>query len=230
MVKALLFDLDGTLLDSVDDLTVAINNTLSARSLPEISRADVALFIGKGAKVLVERALRKSMQREPEANFVDEVLPEYLKQMQLAEGTRTKVLSYVPDALKQLYEAGYKMAVVTNKPAAIARKLLSQYKLLEFFQTAIGAGDVSSVKPNPEMLLLAAKRMGVDIHECAMIGDSLNDSFAGKNAGIQVFLLKTGYNEGVVVDEWARVNAPDDIVFDTMKELSEFLLENERRK
>ena len=75
MVKALLFDLDGTLLDSVDDLTVAINNTLSARSLPEISRADVALFIGKGAKVLVERALRKSMQREPEANFVDEVLP-----------------------------------------------------------------------------------------------------------------------------------------------------------
>ena len=198
--------------------------------MPQISRADVALFIGKGAKVLVERALRKSMQREPEANFVDEVLPEYLKQMQLAEGTRTKVLPYVPDALKQLFEAGYKMAVVTNKPGVIARKLLSQYKLLDYFQTAIGAGDVSSVKPNPEMLLLAAKRMGVDIHECAMIGDSLNDSFAGKNAGIQVFLLKTGYNEGVVIDEWARVNAPDDIVFDTMKELSEFLLENERRK
>ena len=133
MVKALLFDLDGTLLDSVDDLTVAINNTLMSKSLPTIARSDVALFIGKGARVLVQRALTKACGRAPGEKLIDEVLPRYLQEMKLAEGTRTKQIPTVPEALARLQKAGFKMAIVTNKPANVARKLVTQFNLLDFF-------------------------------------------------------------------------------------------------
>lgn len=228
MANTLLFDLDGTLLDSVDDLTVAINNTLTSLDLKTITRDDVTLFIGKGAKVLVQRALEKSCGKKPDENTVLETLPRYLSEMKLAEGTRTKQLPGVPQSLKALQEADFKMAIVTNKPAAIARRLAAQFDLMPYFETILGAGDVDSVKPNPEMLIEAAHRMGVSIRDCVMIGDSMNDSLAARNAGIRAYLLKTGYNEGVVIDQWAKENAPDDLVFNTMTELSEYLI-NERR-
>lgn len=229
MVKALLFDLDGTLLDSVDDLTVAINNTFASRSLPQIERSDVARFIGKGARVLVQRSLEKVCGQKPGDETVDNVLPDYLNEMKLAEGTRTKQLPGVPEALKRLRNAGFKMAVVTNKPAAIARRLLSQFNLLMYFETIIGAGDVAAIKPNPLMLTEAAHRMGIPIRECVMIGDSMNDSLAAKNAHIHALLVKTGYNEGVAIDQWVLEYATDDLVFDTMTELAQFLIKNERR-
>lgn len=229
MPKALLFDLDGTLLDSVDDLTVAINNTLAAYSLPSITREDVTLFIGKGAKVLVTRALTKVSGMTPDAMRLDEIYNRYLKEMQLAEGTRTKKLPGVPDALEKLRNHGYKMAIVTNKPAAIARRLAAQFNLISYFETIVGAGDVPNVKPNCQMLVEAAHRMGVSIRDCVMIGDSMNDSLAAQNAGIRALLLKTGYNEGVMIDQWAKEHAPSDLIFDTMAELAQFLLKNERR-
>ena len=133
------------------------------------------------------------------------------------------------DELEKLRNHGYRMAIVTNKPAAIARRLVAQFNLIHYFETVIGAGDVATVKPAPEMLIEAAHRMGVSIRDCVMIGDSQNDSLAAKNAGIRAVLVKTGYNEGVVIDQWAKEHAPDGNVFDTMTELSEFLIQNERR-
>lgn len=229
VAKALLFDLDGTLLDSVDDLTVAINNTLASRSLPRIDRGDVALFIGKGARVLVQRALTKACGQVPEEKLVDEVLPKYLQEMKLAEGTRTRQIPTVPEALARLQKAGFKMAIVTNKPANVARKLVTQFNLLDFFETVIGAGDVDTIKPDPKMLIEAAHRMGVEIEDCLMIGDSMNDSIAARNAKIPALLVKTGYNEGISIDQWAKQYAPNDLVFDTMVELSDFVIEKERR-
>ena len=229
MAKALLFDLDGTLLDSVDDLTVAINRTLASRQLPPITRSDVCLFIGKGARVLVARALEKVLGQQPDESLIDEVLPRYLKEMKLAEGTRTKQLPGVPSALQRLQKHGYKMAIVTNKPAAIARRLVAQFHLIGYFETIVGAGDTPNVKPHPQMLAEAAHRMGLSLQSCVMIGDSMNDSLAAKNAGIPALLLKTGYNEGIAIDEWAKANAPSDLVFYTMIELSDFLIATERR-
>ncbi len=229
MVKALLFDLDGTLLDSVDDLTVAINNTLMSKALPTIARSDVALFIGKGARVLVQRALTKACGRAPGEKLIDEVLPRYLQEMKLAEGTRTKQIPTVPEALARLQKAGFKMAIVTNKPANVARKLVTQFNLLDFFETVIGAGDVDTIKPDPKMLIEAAHRMGVGIEDCVMIGDSMNDSFAAKNARISALLVKTGYNEGIAIDQWAKEYAPNDLVFDTMAQLADHVIKTERR-
>ena len=229
MVKALLFDLDGTLLDSVDDLTVAINNTLMSKALPTIARSDVALFIGKGARVLVQRALTKACGRAPGEKLIDEVLPRYLQEMKLAEGTRTKQIPTVPEALARLQKAGFKMAIVTNKPANVARKLVTQFNLLDFFETVIGAGDVDTIKPDPKMLIEAAHRMGVGIEDCVMIGDSMNDSIANKNARISALLVKTGYNEGIAIDQWAKEYAPNDLVFDTMAQLADHVIKTERR-
>ena len=153
-----------------------------------------------------------------------------LKEMKLAEGTRTKQLPGVPTALQTLQKHGFKMAIVTNKPAAIARRLVAQFNLIGYFETIVGAGDTPYVKPHPQMLAEAAHRMGVSLQNCVMIGDSMNDSLAAKNAHISALLLKTGYNEGTAIDEWAKANAPSDLVFDTMIELSDFLIATERRK
>ena len=121
------------------------------------------------------------------------------------------------------------MAIVTNKPANVARKLVTQFNLLDFFETVIGAGDVDTIKPDPKMLIEAAHRIGIKITDCLMIGDSMNDSIAAKNAQIHALLVKTGYNEGIAIDQWAKEHAPNDIVFDTMAQLADYLIKNERR-
>ena len=125
MVKALLFDLDGTLLDSVDDLTVAINKTLLAFNLPSISRTDVTLFIGKGARVLVSRALEKVNNQSPDEQTVDKVLTRYLKEMKLAEESSVVEKSYeMPDGnIVTIGNERFRVPEALFNPAMLGKEL-----------------------------------------------------------------------------------------------------------
>lgn len=223
-VKALLFDLDGTLVDSVADLTVAANIALKAAGYSPVSRDDMGRFIGKGARVLIERVLTSKLGRKPEADELEPLLTRYLSEMNNAKDCYTKLLPGVTNALSRLKAAGISMAVVTNKPSLAARSLLLRFKLMEFFDCVIGADDVKTPKPDPEMLQMAADIMQVNLSDCAMIGDSMNDALGAENAGIQALLVKTGYNEGIAIDLWVMQNNKSIPVYNTMTELADDVL------
>ena len=228
MIKALLFDVDGTLIDSLDDLVVANTKLMTNLNLTPLSREEVSRFIGKGARVLVIRALNARLMRAPTDGEIDHALGIYLRAMAEVDGQYSKLAPYVPEGLVRLKKLGFPMAVVTNKPHAIAEALLEKFQIRSFFDAVIGADDVEHPKPAPDMLFLAASRVGADINESAMIGDSMNDALAAQNAKAHPLLLRTGFNEGIRIDDWVKIHLPLTPIFDTMKELSDYL-ENVQR-
>lgn len=228
MIKALLFDVDCTLIDSLDDLEIACNQLMQSLNLAPLSRDEVSRFIGKGARILVVRALNARLGRTPTDEEIDQALRVYLRAMAEVDGRYSKLEPNVLEALERLKKFHYPMAVVTNKPHSIAEALLSKFQIRHFFDTVIGADDVTHPKPAPDMLLLAASKLNVTIEECAMIGDSMNDAQAAQNAKAHPLLLRTGFNEGVSIDDWTKIHLPLTPIFDTMEELSDYL-ENTQR-
>ena len=220
---ALLFDLDGTLVDSLDDLVAAINATMLQCNLRPLSREDVARIIGKGSRVLVEKAL---LLRDP--STIDPIKIEsvhrlYLQQLDDINGRHTHCFEGVTESLAHLKADGFSIALVTNKPRRHTLTLLRQLHLDHFFDVVVAGGDASTLKPAPEMLLLAARALVRNPSDCIMIGDSMNDALAAQNAQMTSILLKTGYNEGVNIDKWAQKYAPDSLVFANIRELVSYL-------
>ena len=204
--KGLLFDLDGTLIDSVDDLVIAINQTLSEIGARPLSRNEVCSFIGKGARNMVQRSLTAVLGEKPDEHLVDKLYLSYVHNMQSLDGKYSKLLPHVTSSLMALKQAGFKLAVVTNKPSIVVEPILKRFELTEYF----------------------SKALGLSINETVMIGDSMNDALAAKNAGIMALLLKTGYNEGINIEDWVQINTPNFPVFDSMQELSQYLLPFQR--
>lgn len=226
--KGLLFDLDGTLIDSVDDLVIAINQTLSEIGARPLSRDEVCTFIGKGARNMVHRSLTAVLGDKPDEHLVDRLYLSYVHNMQSLDGKYSKLLPHVTSSLTALKQAGFKLAVVTNKPSIVIEPILKRFELTKYFSTVLGADSVEHPKPAPDMLEAAAKALDLKIDETVMIGDSMNDALAAKNAGITALLLKTGYNEGINIEDWVQINTPNFPVFDSMQELSQYLLPFQR--
>lgn len=226
--KGLLFDLDGTLIDSIDDLVIAINQTLAEIDARPLSRNEVCTFIGKGARNMVHRSLAAVLDGEPDKILVDRLYLSYVHHMQSLDGKYSKLLPHVIPSLKALKNAGYKMAVVTNKPNIVVEPILKRFELTDYFSIVLGADSVQHPKPAPDMLEVAADALGLRILDTVMIGDSMNDALAAQNAGITALLLKTGYNEGIDIEDWVQINTPNFSVFDTMQELSQYLLAFQR--
>lgn len=222
--KALLFDLDGTLVDSVDDLVVAINQTLGEINARPLTRDEVTTFIGKGARNMVERSLRAVLSTAPQEDEVESCYRAYVQNMNALDAKYSKLLPYVLESLSSLKASGFRMAVVTNKPSVVIPSLLERFELKGFFDVVLGADSVVHPKPAPDMLQLACERLGVKPSEAFMIGDSMNDALAAQNATIPALLLKTGYNEGIKIEDWVKINTPNFPVFDTMRELTQYLL------
>lgn len=226
--KTLLFDLDGTLIDSINDLHVAINHSLTEIQARTLSKEEVSGFIGKGARNMVMRSLGAVYPFPPSDQQIDELYHRYLFHMQRLNGQHSELLPYVYEALTQLQRAGFKMAVVTNKPNIVILPLLERFKISNFFSVILGADSVTHPKPHPDMILKAMDLLGAEPSRSVMIGDSMNDALAAQGAGIVTLLLKTGYNEGIKIEDWAKIYSPNSLIFDTIRELSHYLLQLQR--
>jgi len=207
-----LFDLDGTLVDSNLDLAPAVNHALAAEGRAPVSHSQVRGFIGGGAARMLERALEASGGPVSEDRFVqltDIALAHYWAH--LADNT-------VPfpgciDALTQLKASGVRLAVCTNKSEAPARELIEALGMTHFFTAIYGADTLGRerAKPHPDMLLAAARDCGGG--RFAMIGDSTFDTRAAKAAGAPVVVLSFGYNDmdasqmgaDAVIDDFAEL-------------------------
>ena len=221
--KALLFDLDGTLIDSLDDLVSAINLTMEQNGFAPLSRDAVSRFIGKGSRILVEKALRAVLGNLPPPKTVDLIHRQYLTNMLQTQGRYTRCFDGVHESLSAFQKFGFSLALVTNKPRANTLLLLEQLDLGKYFSVVIAGDDTPNPKPAPDILLNAMQKLGLGPHDCIMIGDSMNDALAAQNAETSCILLETGYNEGISISEWAKIHAPESLVFANIKDIVSYL-------
>jgi phosphoglycolate phosphatase len=210
--KAILFDLDGTLIDSAPDITSAVNELLDGRGLPPLTLAQVKSMIGNGVEKLVERAFAASgcplsKSGLDEANR--EMAPIYRRHT-----TRlTRLMPGAAEALAQLHVAGVLMGVATNKPQLATREILLHFRLAERLGAIVGGDAVTRKKPAPDALLLALEQLRTDPHEALMVGDSIADVEAARGAGLPVAIVRGGYTQ-IPADELGA-----DLVCDSLLDL-----------
>lgn len=197
-VKVVLFDLDGTLLDSIPDLSEACNRMMLELGRTPYDIEVVRTFVGKGMVNLVRRCLAGSgSATEVE---VDAAVNIFRRHYAVVNGQWTTLYAGVVPALEALRQRGIAMACVTNKPAAFTAPLLERMGIAGFFGATVSGDTLAEKKPHPAPLLHACRLLGFEVADALMIGDSANDAEAARAAGMPVLLVTYGYSEGVPVD------------------------------
>ena len=198
-VKAVMIDLDGTLLDTVKDLAAAVNLMLTELDRPPLDETLVRTFVGKGVPNLVKRALVSAMSGEPDTALFERALPLYLDCYESVNGTYTTLYPGVLDGLDAMRATGFPLACVTNKSERFTLPLLAQMGIDQYFAVVISGDTLPRRKPDPLPLTHTCGHFGIAPAQMLMIGDSLNDAQAARAAGCPVFCVPYGYNEGTDV-------------------------------
>ncbi len=206
--KLVLIDLDGTLVDSVPDLAVAVDKTMIDLGLKVHGEDKVRNWVGNGVERLVKRMLTDDLHAEPDEDLFAKAYPIFFKHYTEANGKYSRLFPGVKLGLEQLRSAGFLLACVTNKAESFTLPLLAALGILEFFGTVVSGDTLQYKKPRPEPLLHAAKFFAVNPNESLMIGDSMHDVEAARNAGFAVVAVSYGYNHGVDI----RAASPDAVV------------------
>ena len=200
-VKAVMIDLDGTLLDTAGDLAAAANSMLRELGREELPVETIRSYIGKGIQKLVKRSLTGSLDDEPDTTLFAKAMPIYEREYANTLCVNTFPYPGVIDGLNALQRQGFRLACITNKAEAFTQPLLRGTGLLDYFEIVLSGDSLPRRKPDPLPLLHACKHFGILPNEMLLIGDSLNDTEAARAAGCHVFCVPYGYNEGRDVRE-----------------------------
>lgn len=216
---AVLFDLDGTLIDSATDIVQAADAAMVDCGVPSRGIERVRGFIGNGAERLIHRCLTNDHDGVASEDRFHEAYARF--EIHYAQGLTDYSRPYpgVMTTLQQLYDAGYKLACVTNKPARFTEPLLARLGMSEFLTVTLSGDTLPTKKPDPAPLLHAIAACGVPLEASTMVGDSLADLYAARNAGMRVFCVTYGYADPA---ELAR-HAPDALIAN-MPEILDFLV------
>ncbi|WP_350562053.1 phosphoglycolate phosphatase [Psychrobacter sp. CAL346-MNA-CIBAN-0220] len=219
--KLLIFDFDGTLIDSVPDLADAANLMLTQLGKANYPIDTIKEWVGNGARALVERALSGSVEVDKSLSVAEIEAAEQLFFTAYAEHDASKTTSYpdVDQGLQQLKAAGFTLALVTNKPIRFVPKILEGLGWSPLFDMVLGGDSLPLKKPDPAPLLHVCETLKFNPAEAIMIGDSINDISAGKNANIDTIGLSYGYNYGKYISE----SNPNQ-VFENFANLLDYLL------
>jgi len=218
--EVILFDLDGTLIDSVPDLALAVNHMLETLNRDTFSVDIIRFWVGNGAQVLVKRALSGDSKIDEDLNPIlfSKALDIFLTFYGQNLCIRTATYPLVPQTLKVLKTQGYRLVIITNKPFDFIAPILEGLQLAELFEYFIGGDSLTEKKPNPLPLLHICEKLDVSVEQCVMIGDSKNDILAANAAKMQSVGVTYGYNYG----ENIGVYKPS-IVIDNFGDLLKFL-------
>jgi phosphoglycolate phosphatase len=187
-IRAVLFDLDGTLVDSLEDLTDAVNHMLAGFGMTPLISTEVRGMVGKGARNLVQRALGTSSPEE-----IDKGLKLFMEFNCAHIADKSRLYSGVRELLEALAAHGIRMAVISNKQEALSRLILEVLGISRYFDSVCGGDTFAEMKPSPLPLQIVIERLGVLPMEAAMVGDSINDIQAGQQAGIMTIGCTWGY-------------------------------------
>ena len=206
MIKAVFFDMDGTVLDTIGTITHYVNVTLKKHGIPEISEDECKIFVGNGAKLLIERTLKS--RGAYEESFFKKVLDEYNEAYDSAPTYKTGVFDGILPLFSRLRNEGIKIGIISNKPDFITRPLALRY-FGDSVDFVAGAIDGVPLKPSPDSLISALKTLSATPDECVYVGDTSVDMITGKSAGAH---LTVGVLWGFRKREELEENGADVIV------------------
>ncbi len=196
LAKLVIFDLDGTLVDTVPDIAVALNAALADVVLPAVTEAETRRWVGNGARVLCGRAIARSDRDTADPRKADELLERFLHRYAEHACEASRVYDGAEETLQWLRTQGCRLACVTNKPLEHTQILLHALELRALFDLVLGGDSLPARKPDPLPLRECLRHFGVTAREALMVGDSINDIAAARAAGIDCACVTYGYNQG----------------------------------
>jgi phosphoglycolate phosphatase len=220
-IRAVILDLDGTLVESAGEIATALARTFDSFGLAPLAESTVAQMIGRGVRVLLERALA---QAGATGIDVDDAVARFETRYAETVGTRASLFPGVSAGLGLLEAHGLPLAVVTNKPRYFTLQLLERLGVARYFACVVAGDDGYEKKPAPDMLLAAARSLGAAARDALMIGDSDNDTVAARAAGCAVWCVRHGYTEGRPAE-----SLDCDRLVDTVEEAARILVSRDVR-
>ena len=190
--EAVVFDLDGTLADTAADICAALNDALATRGYDPLEAADVRLMIGKGPKILVERALRH-LGIYPASALVKTLTEQFVRCYAKQGNGLSSLFDGVDQCLDELTGLGIPFAVCSNKPHEFCVSLLADLGVADRFTAIQGSSDGLPKKPDPALLYRALEKLGVTPDKALYVGDSKTDVTTARAAGMPVALVEYGY-------------------------------------
>jgi phosphoglycolate phosphatase len=216
----IMFDLDGTLIETAPEICDAVNDTLRHFDLPEVTQQQVNDWIGHGTRELLIQALAFSGQTDVAAVRASDNLPlrtaEFDKHYQARCGTRSHLYPQVRETLVALRERGVKLAVVTNKEGRFTDTVLGVHRMTALLDLVVSGDTLPTKKPNPAGITHCLSTLGVSADRALFVGDSSIDVATARNAGLPVWMLPYGYNMGQPIEACS----PDRVIADCSALLS----------
>lgn len=224
--QAILFDLDGTLIDTVPDLADAANAMRQDLDMPILDDEIIGTYIGKGFENMMLRVLAHDLvtqdnaatavlsnldQQQLDPDLITRGMLSFRRHYHELNGTKSHLYPDVVAGLDKFKEMGAKLAVVTNKSTEFTSPLLEKMGILHYFEQIICGDTCARKKPHPMPILHACSLLDVDSSQALFIGDSINDALAAQAAGVDMLILPYGYNEGQSVQ-----NLPANAIVDTI--------------
>jgi len=191
-VKLIAFDLDGTLLDSANDLVLSLNILLKEQKQKSISRDKVNSLVGNGALAMIKKAYEINANNE-NVNW-DELKDRFLEIYKSCYTKNTKLYPYTIETLNFLKKSKFKIILVSNKPEYFVNKILDYFNITSFFKAISGGDTFQYRKPDPRHLTETIKKAKIENYECIFVGDSINDALCAKNSKSKLVLLEHGYS------------------------------------
>ncbi len=191
--RAVIFDLDGTLIDSAPDLADSLNTVLRSEGLEEQTLAAVKTMVGAGARVLMQRGFAANGKALSEQE-AERLMPVFLADYRARATKRTRFMPGAERLLAELAAAGIGLGLCTNKPEDITRQILEDFSVSSLFGSIVGGDTTPAKKPDPRPLLHALDELGCPAEEAVMVGDSAADAGAARAAGTGLALVTFGYS------------------------------------